>query len=391
MAYGTANGKAVADRPASSFPSKRLCEHDESRIVVVRGKTMNQSQTVTRQQARRLARGGLSPSLSDAHFPRREFLRLLSFAGAGSVLPRIDAAPGHGSKPLRGIFPIVQTPYTDAGKVDFATLEKEVKFAGRTGVHGIVWPQLASQYFLLSFEERIRGAEAIVGAGKALKPAVVIGVQASDTATAVKFAKHADKLKPDAIIALPTKRGDDLDLNEAKKYYAAIADACGLPFFVQTTGNMSVEFVMQMAREIPTLRFIKDEAGHTLSRITEFRAQAGDMELSVFTGGHGRTLIDEMMRGSGGCMPAVSWVDLYVKVWDAWHAGKKNEALDMFSKVMLFVTQARSYGLPGLHYVLHLRGVFPNWKVRGEHRPLDDYAKKSLKQNLDFVKPHLVA
>ena len=75
---------------------------------------MNQSQIVTRQQARRLARGGLSPSLSDAHFPRREFLRLLSFAGAGSVLPRIDAAPSHGSKPLRGIFPIVQTPYTDA-------------------------------------------------------------------------------------------------------------------------------------------------------------------------------------------------------------------------------------------------------------------------------------
>ncbi len=352
---------------------------------------MNQSQSVTKQRTSQLARSGLSPKSGGAYFPRREFLRLLSLAAAGSALPRIDAAPSHPSKPLSGIFPIFQTPYTDAGKVDFATLEKEVKFAGRMGVHGIVWPQLASQYFLLSFEERIRGAEAIVGAGKALKPAVVIGVQASDTATAVKFAKHADKLKPDAIIALPTSRGDDLDLNEAKKYYAAIADACGLPLFVQTTGNMSVEFVMQMAREIPTLRFIKDEAGHTLSRITEFGEKAGDMELSVFTGGHGRTLIDEMMRGSGGTMPAVSWVDLYVKVWDAWHAGNKNEALDMFSKVLLFVTQARSYGLPGLHYVLHLRGVFPNWKVRGEHRPLDDYAKKSLEQNLDFVKPHLVA
>ena len=352
---------------------------------------MNQSQTVTKQQTGRLARAGLSPRSSDVHFPRRKFLRLVSVAAAGAALSPLRAAPDHEGKPLGGIFPIVQTPYTDAGKVDFATLEKEVKFCDRTGVHGIVWPQLASQYFLLSFEERIRGAEAIVGVGKALKPAIVIGVQASDTATAVKYAKHADKLKPDAIIALPTKRGDDLDLNEAKKYYTAIADACGLPFFVQTTGNMSVEFVMQMAREIPTLRFIKDEAGHTLSRITEFREKAGGLGLSLFTGGHGRTLIDEMMRGSGGCMPAVGWVDLYVKVWDAWHAGNKDEALDMFSKVMLFVTQARAYGLPGLHYVLHLRGVFPNWKVRGEHRKLDDYAKKSLKQTLDFVKPHLVA
>ena len=347
--------------------------------------------SLTTQQRSQPTRSGLSPDVGGAHLPRREFLRMFSLATAGAVFSPLDAASSHKAKPLGGIFPIVQTPYTDAGKVDFATLEKEVKFCDRTGVHGVVWPQLASQYFLLSFEERMRGAEAIVGVGKALKPAIVIGVQASDTTTAVKYAKHADKLKPDAIIALPTKRGDDLDLNEAKKYYAAIADACELPFFVQTTGNMSVEFVMQMAREIPTLRFIKDEAGHTLSRITEFREKAGGLGLSLFTGGHGRTLIDEMMRGSGGCMPAVGWVDLYVKVWDAWHAGNKDEALDLFSKVMLFVTQARAYGLPGLHYVLHLRGVFPNWKVRGEHRELDDYAKKSLKQTLAFVKPHLVA
>lgn len=352
---------------------------------------MRQSQTLTKQQTSQHARTGLSPSFSDTHFPRREFLRFVSLAAAGAAVSPLHAAPGQKTKPLKGIFPIVQTPYTDAGKVDFATLEKEVKFADRAKVHGIVWPQLASQYFLLSFDERIAGAEAIVGVGKALKPAIVIGVQASDTATAVKYAEHADKLKPDAIVALPTSRGGDLDLNEAKKYYAAIADACGLPFFVQTTGNMSVEFVMQMAREIPTLRFIKDEAGHTLSRITEFREKAGDLGLSLFTGGHGKTLIDEMMRGSGGCMPAVGWVDLYVKVWDAWHAGKKDEALDLFSKVMLFVTQAQAYGIPGLHYVLHLRGVFPNWKVRGEHRELDDYAKKSLKQTLEFVKPHLVA
>ena len=320
--------------------------------------------------------------------PGGDLFRLLGLGTAALSFGDTASAAG---KSLKGIFPIVQTPYTDDDKVDFATLKKEIQFLDRAGVHGVVWPQLASQYFLLSFQERIRGAEVIVEAGRDLRPAIVIGVQASDPKTAVKHAKHAAKLKPDAIIALPTQRGGDLDLEEAKHYYASIAEACDLPFFVQTTGNMSVEFVIRMARDIPTIRFIKDEAGHTLSRITEFQENRGDLDLSVFTGGHGRTLIDEMMRGSGGCMPAASWVDLYVKVWDAWHAGKQDEALDMFPKVMLFVTQAQAYGLPGLHYVLHLRGVFPNWRVRGEHRPLDDYAKRSLKQNLDFVEPHLVA
>src|SRR5437773_627925 len=90
---------------------------------------------------------------------------------------------------LRGIFPILQTPYTSAGKVDFAVL---------------VWPQRASQYQSLSFEERIEGAERVVAAGKGKKPAVVIGVQGSDASTAMKYAKHASKIRPDAIIALPT-------------------------------------------------------------------------------------------------------------------------------------------------------------------------------------------
>ena len=322
---------------------------------------------------------------------RRDFLRISMAAGLGSIFfcNLARALPDSGDKKFRGIFPIVQTPYTESNRVDFATLQKEVEFLDRAGVHGIVWPQRASQYNHLSFEERIEGAEVIVSASKGLKPVVVIGVQGPDTATAIKYAKHAEKLQPDAIIALPERDRVKLDLDQVARYYAAIAKACSLPLFVQTTGNMSVEFVVKMAREIPTLRFIKDEAGHTLSRIGEFRRAGADLGLSVFTGSHGRTLIDEMIRGVAGNMPAAGWVDLYVKVWDSWHAGKQTEALATFSKIMLFVTQSMAYGIPALHYILHLRGVFPNGKVRGtDYPPLDPPAKQSLEKTFEFVKPY---
>ena len=333
---------------------------------------------------RRLAKDG-------HHLRRRDFLRTSLATGLGSIFfcNLARALPDTGQKKFRGIFPIVQTPYTESNKVDFATLQREVEFLDRTGVHGIVWPQRASQYNHLSFEERIEGAEVIVSANKGLKPAVVIGVQGPDTATAVKYARYAEKLQPDAIIALPERDHVELDLDRVARYYAAIAKACSLPLFIQTTSNMSVEFVVKMAREIPTLCFVKDEAGHTLSRIGEFRREAADMSLSVFTGSHGRTLIDEMIRGAAGTMPASGWVDLYVKVWDSWHAGKQMEAFEMFSKIMLFVTQATAYGFPALHYVLYLRGIFPNWKVRGtDHPPLDQHAKRSLEKTFEFVKSH---
>ncbi|MEO7649542.1 MAG: hypothetical protein ABIZ80_03675, partial [Bryobacteraceae bacterium] len=72
-----------------------------------------------------------------------------------------------------------------------------------------------------------------------------------------------------------------------------------------------------------------------------------------------------MIRGVAGNIPASAWVGLYVKVWDHWHAGRSSQALDAFSKAQLFIGQATQHGFPAIQYVLHLRGIFPNWDTRG--------------------------
>lgn len=319
---------------------------------------------------------------------RRTFLSqvgILAFAAT-----RLDASEADS---FRGIFPILQTPYLDDGTVDFAVLGNEAEFVHRAGAHGMVWPQLASEYVRLTFDERIRGAEALVEAkSKGLNPKLVIGVQAEDTATAVRYAKHAASIKPDGIIALPARKPDqrEFDLDETRAYYKAVAEACPLPMFIQAIGNMSVEYVTGLVEEIPNVYFVKDEAGHTLTRITEFSQVDAAKKPVVFTGGHGRTLLDEMARGSRGNMPAAAWVDLYVSAWELWEQGRKGEALDMFSKNMLFVTQVSAYGLPALGYILTKRGVFKNWKVRNPNaRPLDDYARAALDRTYEFVSPYL--
>lgn len=288
---------------------------------------------------------------------------------------------------LRGVYPIVQTPYTRAGAVDFKALEAEVKFLDKTGVHGIVWPQRASQYQHLTAEERLEGSERIAAANKGLRPKLVLGVQGPDTATAVRYAKHAQKLKPDAIIALPTRDNGEFDLDEVLAYYEEVASACDLPLFVQTTGNMSVEFVLKMADRIPTLRYIKDEAGDPIQRLEQFRAATKGKPPYAFTGSHGRTLYDEMLRGVAGNMPAAGWVELYVDCWEHFHAGRHSESIAALSKALMFVEQAVAYGFPALSFVLHLRGVFPEYGVRGDLRPLDDSAKKALRATYEYAKP----
>jgi 4-hydroxy-tetrahydrodipicolinate synthase len=308
---------------------------------------------------------------------RRDFLKaaILGFAAR-----KLTAT---GSMPLRGVFPILQTPYSASNELDLATLAKEVKFLDQCGVQGVVWPQLASEWSELSPKERFAGTQTIVEAAKTTHCAVVLGVQGPDAEAARRYARQAEQLSPDAIIALPPR--DSTNLDRVADYYRAIAKECALPMIVQTVGDMSIDFVLRMRKDIPTLRYVKDEAGHTLSRISEYQRVAP--ELVVFTGGHGRTMLDELGRGSSGTMPAASFADLYVQLWNSWRAGRREQAMEDMARISLLVNQLNAFGMPSMKYILYLRGVFPNWRCRGksEDPHFDDAAQRSMRETWEFA------
>jgi len=95
---------------------------------------------------------------------RREFLQTMG----GGVLGLTLAGKGWtaATKPMRGVFPIGQTPVTETDKLDLECLQNEVRFCNRFKVHGFAWPQIASGWTALSEKERLDGAEAILAAGK---------------------------------------------------------------------------------------------------------------------------------------------------------------------------------------------------------------------------------
>jgi dihydrodipicolinate synthase/N-acetylneuraminate lyase len=184
---------------------------------------------------------------------RRQFMQIV---GAGALSFPSPAATG--AKPLRGIFPIAQSPFTESDKLDVDCLVQQARFLDRGRVHGCVWPQIASEWFTLSEAERLAGAEALCSVGKKLRPAIVIGVQAADTATAVKYATHAEKAGADALISLPPGGADAAHWLE---YYKTVGNATSLPLFAQAVGDVSVDQLIAWHKAVPALRYVKDEAG----------------------------------------------------------------------------------------------------------------------------------
>lgn len=267
---------------------------------------------------------------------------------------------------FRGIFAILQTPFNANDQIDEQDVEREVNFCVRAGAQGLVWPQLFSEFYLLSEEERMRVAEIIVRA-TAGRAAVVIGVQAPSKLIAVRFARHAEERGADAVIALPPFLGS-VSLDTVADYYRSLAQAVKLPIFIQNTGGswgpaLPTAFVIQLAKENPQLGYTKEEISPVAHRLGEY-ARSGVMK-GIFSGNAGRNFLNEFARGSSGTMPACEFVDVDVQIYNLAVSGKSDEARALFEKLLPMINLEETYGLSFAKAVLVRRGVFKSAKLRG--------------------------
>lgn len=312
-------------------------------------------------------------------------------AGAGPRAAEAHPYNAAGERVFRGIFAILQTPFREDDQLDAEDLEREVNFCVRAGAHGLVWPQVAGEFYLLTEEERMRGAEIVIRAAAGRTP-VVIGVQAPVKELAVKFARHAEEKGADAVIALPPFLGG-VSLATVAGYYRALAQAVKLPIFIQNSGEpwgpaLAPSFVIELARQYPQLGYVKEEISPVAHRMVEY-VHSGVMK-AVFSGNAGKNLLDELAHGSSGTMPACEFIDVDVQVYDLAASGKHQEARELFQKLLPMINLEEIYGLRFAKAVLVRRGVFKTAKLRGAGGGgLDELDEKEMEAWWKQLTPYL--
>ena len=313
---------------------------------------------------------------------RRELLGGFGSAWLGN---RLYAASG---KPMRGIFIIMSTPYTAAKAVDFEDLASETEFLHKCGVHGMVWPQLASEYVKLTTEERVHGMEVLARAAKGKRPALVLGVQGPNVEAALAYARHAEKLGADAIIAIPPAEAKTLD--DFREYYRALAKSTQRPLFIQTTGGAKgitpdVSFITQLAHEFPNCGYVKEEFQPVIPRMKQLSADRPAIK-RVFSGGGGHGMMYEMRLGFDGTMPGAPYSDIYAQIWDLYQSGQAAKARDLFSRLLLMLECEQQ--IPGTRqYVMKKRGVFKTTISRQREFDLDAKAIEEIDFNFAALAP----
>lgn len=299
-------------------------------------------------------------------------LNLSNQAQAADVIGASLSTPS--GKPLRGLYPILQTPFTGNDKLDTDALANQIRFVNRGRVNGMIWPVFASAWGTLSDAERIEGAETILDAGKGGRAAIAIAVQNTrwDTDLSVRYARHAAAHGADAIVAIPPNNGWNVTDDAVLDYYQRIAAATDLPLIVQTRGSLSVDLMLRMFKAIPAMKATKDEVGSPLERIGPLIQGSGN-RLAVWAagGGSGDLLLEELPLGFVGLCPTPQFADVLQKVQELYWAGQRRQAFDLYGRVQAFAT------IPGaVEYTLIARGVF-NDQTRFRQQPMEPEARNA--------------
>lgn len=271
---------------------------------------------------------------------------------------------------LTGIFQILHTPFSDAGDLDWESFERQIDFCMKSGVHGLVLPAMASEFFSLSDDERF---EVVEFASKTIARRVplVVGVQAITLPLALRFGEHAVRHGADALMAMPPylRKAAKPDVEQ---YYREIA-GLGLPVIIQNAPApvgtpFSPAELASLLKSEANIRYIKEETPPILQRITKIVALAGGGYDGIFGGANGIYLIDELERGACGNMPAGGVVDVQVKIYELCKAGQIAEAEAMNLRLLPLLNYASMYGVSFHKHVLWRRGVLKSAHVRDPQR-----------------------
>ena len=312
---------------------------------------------------------------------RREYFGVLAAAAAFPPSPAAAAfarppalseaagrveGPAAGGKPMRGAFMILTTPFTDTGEVDWDDLAREVRFVDQAGAHGIVWPQGSSGVANLTKEERLRGLEVLAKANQGRKPALVLGVQGRTTDEMLEYARRAEAVAPDALIAMPPSAARSLD--DYREYFRALARLTARPIFIQTSGGAkdlapSVELIVELAREHPHLAYVKEESAPLVERMKAELKQRPLLK-GIFGASYADGWLYEMRLGLDGVMTGMAmYADLMARMWELHVRGESDALRDAYSRFLLM--RNLNDQVPGSDlYVMQKRGIFKTTTTR---------------------------
>jgi len=162
-----------------------------------------------------------------------------------------------------------------------------------------------------------------------------------------------------------------------------VAEAARVPIMVQDAPlsgmNLSVPFLVRLAREVPLVSYFKIEIPGTAGKLRSLIESGGAAIVGPYDGEESITLMADLDAGANGTMPSALLPDLIKPVFVHYRAGRRKEAADAYARILPLINyENRQCGLRATKTVMMEGGVIKSDAVRHPLEPLHPATKTGL-------------
>lgn len=286
---------------------------------------------------------------------------------------------------LAGIVTVLNTPFSDDGRIDFAGLRRNVTRAIDAGVSGFLVPALAGEVGSLSADERCAIVAAVVqeNAGRV---AVIGGASAGTQLERKAYAKLLLGIGCDCVlVSLPY-----VDETTWERELRDLVDEVAAPLMIQDWApagyGVPVSVAARLFAEIPSFVSMKVEvvpAGPKYSQL--LTATGGRLHVS---GGWAVTqMIEALDRGVHTFMPT-GMHEIYCEMYRRYRSGHRDAAIELFRRVLPVLAFANQHLDISIHFFKRLlwkEGLYATPRTRDPILPFDEIHRRTADELIDLV------
>ena len=269
-----------------------------------------------------------------------------------------------------GNCPIIATPFTRDGAVDYESLEREIRRIAQNGCEAATMFGIASEFYKLTDDERERIVDVVTNTADDVGLSPVLSVTHESTDVAVQWAVDYEAAGADCIMVFPPRR--DPTVKEVLDHIRQIGEAVDVPVMVQHTPENVAIPPMQFAElheEVPNIRYFKielDPPGPYISDLIE----ATDGSVTALVGNWGYKMIDGYDRGAVGVMPISLYDELYVEIHNRYLDGDRQGAVELHDELLSFLNDVQ--GIASAKRLLADRGIIETGYCRPPTGEIED-------------------
>jgi len=275
---------------------------------------------------------------------------------------------------LSGVLPVLPTIFDARGAIDEQGMDRVIEYIIGAGAHGIVYPGLASEYDRLSRDERLHMTRLVAERIGGRVP-FVVGASAASPEEAIAYAAAGGAAGASAAMVLtPASFADDMDAMAG--FFRAAHEGSGIDIMLQNAPapmgiGLPLQKVASLAQGVAGIVYVKEETPPSGQRIMQLTELTRGSLRAVFGGGGARHVIDELVRGAKGTMPACEITGVHVAMLDLFHRGDETGARNLFERTLPLLNMQAVFRWRLTKAVLHRRGLIDDCFTRAPGPELD--------------------